>query len=383
MNKTMLFFYKLLWFIPLIIAVGMTNYYVDPAQLFTDRAFEKKLVQQFLNFPDRGVELDRSMENFDYRFLQQEYVKDLKVRKEVLVLGSSSVMAVTSDLFPGKSFFNAWVAWASLNDLIAIYGLYRQKGFLPETVVLGVDPWILDRADARAKRAKESLRDSYERVMKDMGGSNFFWSLNIEDHVPVSVSTLFSFSYFQVCLEYLFSHSQTVVASKDGKGYTVVSQRYNENLTRWSDGSMTPAKRLRELAPAKVEADILADEKTQRRGGPDKELIERFDDFLALLRKDGVKVIIYLPPHHPVQYQLLEQGTDGVSGTGKHILKRTESVFRDLAAKNGAVVIGSYDAQEFHIQGARFFDAIHLRFKEDVAPIFQKAGFAIRPAGHF
>src|SRR5437762_2695186 len=126
----------LLRVVPLGLAVMAVNYAVDPAHVFGTGAYEHRVAGLLLDGRDVG-----GLSNFDDRRLQQLMAAGLSGRREVVALGSSRVMQIRAELFPGARFYNAAVSGATLEDDVALYGLMTASGRAPARIVLGLDPW--------------------------------------------------------------------------------------------------------------------------------------------------------------------------------------------------------------------------------------------------
>ncbi len=143
-NNVLVFWGKLSLLAPIFLFVILINYFVDPAHILckTDRSYEEGMAALLL----KGLNV-ADASNYDERLLQEFYIKGLTEsdRKEIIVLGSSRAGQICSNLFPLASFFNNSVSGGSLEDYVAITGIYLGKGLLPKEVILGIDPWLFNR----------------------------------------------------------------------------------------------------------------------------------------------------------------------------------------------------------------------------------------------
>ncbi|MEJ0081062.1 MAG: hypothetical protein WDM78_08985 [Puia sp.] len=74
----------------------MTNYLVDPANIFTS----KQYVAGIASILSLGHNVD-NISNYNERLLQEQRVLKLTKTPDIMVLGSSRVMEIGSDFFPG------------------------------------------------------------------------------------------------------------------------------------------------------------------------------------------------------------------------------------------------------------------------------------------
>lgn len=63
---------------------------------------------------------------------------------ELLVLGSSTVGHFTEDMFDARKVLNAWMTAPTIEDLEALTMVLSHTGCTPKTIVLGVDPWLVN-----------------------------------------------------------------------------------------------------------------------------------------------------------------------------------------------------------------------------------------------
>ena len=91
------------------------NYFVDPANIFGNGAYEKGISDYLI----QGYHVVNIM-NYDERLLQKFYIESLKNGPKTIVLGSSRSMQLSSRLL-SQQVINNGVSGASVEDLLAIY----------------------------------------------------------------------------------------------------------------------------------------------------------------------------------------------------------------------------------------------------------------------
>jgi hypothetical protein len=77
-----------------------------------------------------------------------------------------------------------------------------------------------------------------------------------------------------------------------------------------------------------------------------------------------VEVILFLPPYHPVAYELL------MDEESYRIIDDVENYIRNIAAERGIQVCGSYDPGMYKLEGTDFVDGMHLH-RNSMAKIFR------------
>ncbi len=236
------FFSRLLLVVPVIGIMAGFNYFVDPANLFKPIEYEREIASILL--AKKNIV---GISNFDERIMQRFYVNGLTSKKDVIVLGSSRSLQIGSELFPGKDFFNNSVSGASLEDYLAIYQLYRAKGLTPKTIILVLDPWLLNKNNGQHRW--ESLKLEYSDFLKNISDKKEYFSFN--NMFFRKYAELFSPDYFQESLK-LFKAKMSSVETKRNKNLFATTDRYSESSIKLSDGSWIYSKAEREADNDKV-----------------------------------------------------------------------------------------------------------------------------------
>ena len=360
---------KLAVFLPILVMVGVTNYFVDPAQIYSKKGFETQVARLM----SEGHSITATSKfDYDERLLISQYVNSLTAKKQVIAIGSSRVMLITSDFWPNHTFFNAWFPTAQLDDLILAYGFFRQKNLIPDTVLLGVDPWTFDSSQLQWLGGHEQFKEVYDRTISDMGSRSEGLRLNPIAWVPARWQAICSFSYFQDSLKALRERKGSL---KDlmRKEYVLTDKKINKYFTLWYDGARFSSLN-DEDAPDVVNKHVVLDSNDD----PfrlDSSNMKKFEAFVDLMIRDGVKVIFYLPPFHPTTFDIYNAGNQGFSSRyPKGSLDRIEKYCRSVAASRDIKVVGSYDPRKLNIQADQFYDSRHLRTSEDVRFIFREGG---------
>lgn len=158
----------------LLAIVAAVSYRYDPANLFGNLAYEAEVARLLAH--GRNV---ANVTHHDERLLQKFYVQELDRANDVVVLGSSRSMQVGRRLFPGLRFFNHSVSGATIEDIYAIFELYRERDLVPRQVVLGIDPWIFNRNHFQFRW--KSLENEYRKSLRHGSAQK---SLTLEESHP-------------------------------------------------------------------------------------------------------------------------------------------------------------------------------------------------------
>jgi hypothetical protein len=332
-------------FIPLGIFIAGVNVIVDPAGILSCGSYEREVAALLVAGSNVG-----GLGDFDDRLLQQYYIETLHDRLDIAVIGSSRSMYVRSKLFRDCRFFNNSLSMATLEDLILIHRIYQARGFVPKTIILGIDDWMM-----AGQEEGGDLWLTYDT--KYLQGMDNPSCLRVRRGAFQCrrFGQLISPSYFHVAAWNLMKGTR-------GKPYPVVAQSSDSGLVKLADGSISYRQQIR--ARTQDEVDLLAkrvpirreatlDLETSRRG-------RRFESFVALARASGSKVVVFLAPYHPRAFGRIRPGVEPV-----------EAYVRGVASRFRLVVVGSFDPSVAGCDAAEFFDEGHPR-ESCIERMFQK-----------
>jgi hypothetical protein len=309
-------FYKkiLILILPVLILVSTINYFSDPAHLFDGGAFESQISNVLLK--NQNV---ANVSNYDERLLQKYFIKGLTLKPEIAILGSSRSMQINQTHFQNKIVINNSVSGGTLKDYLGIFSFYISKKQLPNHLYISLEPWLLNdnNDDSRYK----SLMPEYN-FMLDL--------LNLKDYKESDFLNFFlkwkeilSLSYFQNSLKNL------------GKSNTTypTNNFYNNSITRIKDGSITYAKKTREISSQEVISlahDFIKTSKIdylENYTSLSIKYCKTLNAFIQYLTKNKVQITFILPPYHPVVFEYLSQNAKYAQAIA------SENYFRELAKK--------------------------------------------------
>lgn len=350
--------------VPVLLFVGGVNACVDPAAIFV-RAREIAVVVELLREGNYVV----SDMNMNERHLQKQRIQSEEALPDIVVIGSSRVMTMDSDFVQqhigeGK-FVNHGVSGGGLYDYFGILGCYElYQGELPETVIIGADPWIFNGLNV-----EEHRYDYYQNEIDYMYAlvaerENTWWQ---KSRVMVKkawdfVGQLFSPAYFQYALNWW----QDSESPKESSYRVVEGEDATEDGLRRPDGSIRYPFVTIYRDPAATERDVesaLANgwiPQMKDYGKMDTKMQEEFTLLVDFLQEQDVKVILYLAPFHPAFYEYFQTDEDyqAVTMTEEWLLEYAES--RDIQ------VYGSYDPAFQSLSSTDFHDGVHLRNQTEV-----------------
>lgn len=340
--KNLLF--KISLFLPIPLLISSINYYVDPAALFKNGQYELGIAQIILTGQNVAGASD-----FDERIYNKYIIGKSNQKRGIIALGSSRILQVSTDIIPDKTFFNHGVSGATIEDLIAIYNMYRKKDAAPDMVILGVDPWMFNINNDQ-KRWK-SIEDDYDDFLKS---TNFIHqNKRAMPAFSKKYLELFSVSYFQESIKDIFKmNRRKYFGTKDKFGKLAIIQY---------DG----ARNYPESRRGRTKEEILFEAK-KRAHKPgayslgnfkemDRNLLSQFEMFVKYLKNEKKEVVLLMAPYHPYMYDII------VKSKNYQIVTEVEDYLRNFAESKNIPLIGSYNPKKINFQDLDFIDDMHPR----------------------
>ena len=150
MNKNIRWLQYSIGLILLIISlISFFNYKVDSSGIFGHSNYLSKAAKALTS-----GKMVAGLQNIDDRLFQELIIRNLRVRNDVIAIGSSTTMHLRKGVVSKDriNFFNHSVNGASLEDYIAIVGAYESiHGYLPSTIILGVDSWVFNKNSGQGR----------------------------------------------------------------------------------------------------------------------------------------------------------------------------------------------------------------------------------------
>lgn len=352
-----IFLKKICRFLPLLIGVLVISSVSDPAEIAQEGRYERQAARTLLE----GKDL-RGAHDCNERLLQSYLIAGLNRKYDVVTIGSSRSLQLAAPFFPGRSFFNNSVSGATLEDHLAVLELYRRRGMLPNTLVIGLDPWILNRNNGQTRW--QTLEEPFYSLKKQLG---FAVPLTKSAFLTRSFAAidryleLVSPAYFQASVHAL--NKRIASLSESERGWS------GESAVKRSDGSIEYDKKTRERTAVMIarEADeFMLREPVYSLGSfsdLDSSYSRLLEAFVAFAQRECGEVIFFLPPFHPRVYAFLAESPR------YRLITAAESYFRELARRKGIRVIGSFDPLKLQLGGTDFYDGMHPK-GEVLARIF-------------
>ena len=325
----------------LILSLLITvNLIVDPAKLFNRNHYNK-----IINILDNNnnTYLTNIM-NFDERLLNKMFVEKLNKRYDILVMGSSRTKLIRDEYFSNSELFNTSVSGASLEDLIAIYQLYKKHNILPDSIYIGIDPWIFN-VNNNQERWK-TLKKEYYSFLNEPLQNNTSQNRLLQ---------LISPSYFQESLILLFKSGFKLAP-------TSTEKKYNKLNTILNDGSLVYSKEYREVSSEEinkkairfVSGDIYSIVDFNQISSTH---INLFKKLIYDMQEQNIKIKFLLVPYHPIVFNEISN-----NNKYKNVLL-TEIFIREFASENSITITGSLDPKRINFDNSFFYDGMHCNEK--------------------
>ncbi|PHS56346.1 MAG: hypothetical protein COB17_09435 [Sulfurimonas sp.] len=323
----------------IVLIISIFNYKIDSLSLFGNSNYLSKVAKILVN-----GQMVAGLKNYDDRLLQKLIIKNLKIKSDIIVIGSSRTMQMRQSFFRKKiNFFNHSVSGASLEDYIAIVGAYEYiHKYLPSTIILGVDPWIFNKYNSQNRWQTLSKYYNYEiKKIKNKEEIKSF-TVNISKwkqllNYEYTIANIKFFTYLNKNNGKIFYITDDIdiddsIKDCDGSIYYPYKQRYMkvDNTKKYSENNVYSLERFYKLNNIKL-----------------------FKIFINYLTYNGVRVILFLPPYNPASYDIM------VSKAKYKNLVKVEKYLIDFAKKNQVKLIGSYNPHKYNLKINDFFDEMH------------------------
>lgn len=330
-----IFFFKLLLILaPVALLVAASNFWVDPANLFSS----EKYVAGVADIIASGHNVN-NVSNYDERLLQAQVVKKVAYKPDVVVLGSSRIMEVGKDLFGGSVVLNCAVSHANIYDLVAIVGLLDSANKLPGKVVINLDPHLVCLGGTSEWQTLSPYFDSFLSKLAVRSSAPY----KVESLVWKKFYSLLSFEYFEKSLDF-------VVKGKS-KRYVDVGYAIPDSYGRFADGTICYPAAYMHPDTLKVAGDARV-VGGQEEVAPDSSKIYLLKATVDFLRKKNIDVSFILLPYHPVYYDVMDRRWPG-------IFNKYDALFHAIAMERNIPVLGGFDAGVVGIPASQFYDAHH------------------------
>lgn len=311
--------------IPLVVvgAIVGVNYGLDPLTFSTSQ--QREVAAAWV----KGQHVAMLDANVDLRELRREHVQLMTETPDIIVFGGSRFQEASSEVAPGKKFYNAFVSNDHFEDMMAFVQLLDVNKRLPKTLVLSVRFSTFEYLGGREAWWWKSFAPEYIQMAKRLGIDTY------------STSDLFSYQKYT----HLFSAEAA---------YERI-QRYNTTKAVWTattaaqdplmdtigpDGALRFSQAyLKSATQESARADVAHRLTIDRKASPklNEQLLGQMSKLMDFLNERGVRMVLIQTPYNPVFYQGI-QGTEFLKS-----INRIETAVQGLAQSKGIFMTGGFD----------------------------------------
>ena len=336
--------YSFLSIFSLILLISLFNYKVDNSGLFGNSNYLLQAAKALTN-----GKIIAGLHNADQRSLQELIIKNLKVKNDVIVIGSSKSMMLRKRFFLTEeiNYFNHAAYGGSLEDYLSIVGAYESiHQYIPKTVIIGIDPWTFNKYNGQIRW--KTLEKYYDFEIGKIYNKKVEEKNNIN---TMKWKQLINYDYTLLNIA-----SFMALLKSDGKAFKVIDNVKVDDSLREPDGSIhyPYGRRHREDADTQVKAKAYTQGSVYGLGNYKKlHHVKLFEDFIEHLQSKGTKVIFFLTPYHPTTYDILVKDEKY-----KHITIVEEYLLKFSTLKN-IELKGSFNPHKYNFTNKDFFDGMH------------------------
>jgi hypothetical protein len=317
--------------LPVGLLVAAFNYFVDPANIFSS----KQYILGIAEILSKGHNVDR-LSNYDDRMLHEAMIKRLDRTPDEIVIGSSRIMEIGSDFFPGRSVLNCGVSHANIDDCIAIVGMLDSFQRLPQHILINLDPGLLV---AHGTDQWQSLLPYHSYFLEKAG----IPEKKLYTQKIGKWSSLFSLDYFKESLSFMVSRQRKDYADiglNEPKGYG----RFPDNTIHYPENYVHP-----DTMKLSANATVIAQHE-EFAAAPEKQHL--LDVLIEFLKSRQVNIEFIMLPYYYEYFMAVNQ---------KHQdqFDQSEKYFRKLAADNHISIKGGFNPRLLRIDVSQFYDLYH------------------------
>jgi hypothetical protein len=333
--------------------------------IFRDRVFacNPTLVSAVVAALNLGKKVAFATNDFPDKCIAAGVIQGWNASRDIVAIGSSRTMQVGVGLFDGRTFYNASVFAAQINDYLGLVELMERYDRLPRDIVIGVDPWSLDAGNEDLRWigfAGESrsllLNFLFEggiaatrwiylsQIAADVNKQVMASLKRLGSHLgPKGMSVAWEFFVRCFCSDPFYAGLQVIDA-----------QDKSEFLEKNPDGTISyePTFRLsQDGIEAKAKNAVPSYVAMPHRFSP--ELARVFWTLVDYLAVRKVKVTIWEAPYQVVAYDILSNSSGGA------IVADVDRELRRGASARDVRVVGSYNPRDVGCMGDDFIDFLH------------------------
>ena len=338
--------YSIVTIVLMVSVISILNYKIDSLGLFGNSNYLSQAAKTLAS-----GKMIAGLKNTDERLFQELIIKNLQVKNDVIAIGSSRMMQLRKRFFLENkiNFFNHSVSGASLEDYIAIVGAYELiHGYLPSTVVLGIDPWIFNKYSGqnRWKTLSKYYNYEIEKIYNKKQNSNATINTTKWKQLINYDYTISNIKFFKTLLE------------NNGKMFYIADTFNIDDSIKESDGSIhyPISRRYNNIKESKIKKSAIEYSKKpvySLETFTTLDNINLFESFIKYLQLKNVNIIFFLPPYNPITYNLL------IKQPEYKMIDTVENYLIKISNEYNIDMKGSYNPHKYSFINKDFSDGMH------------------------
>lgn len=320
------------------------NYKIDSLGIFGNSNYLSQAAKSLTN-----GNMIAGLKNYDERLFQELIIKNLEVKNDIIAIGSSRAMKLRKRFLSKQNinFFNHSVSGASLEDYIAILGIYEKiHGYLPATIILGIDPWVFNKYNNqnRWKTLKKYYDFEIQRIHNTKQNESDNFNITKWKQLINYDYTISNIKFFKSMLK------------NKGEAFYITNTIKIDEAIKDVDGSIYYSYKLRYPNYDEVKHSAIAYAKGNVYSLTNYNSlnnIKEFEDFIQYLKSRKINIIFFLHPYNPITYDLLQKNEK------YQYINISEEYLNDFSTKNSIQIKGSFNPHRYEFKNEDFSDGMH------------------------
>lgn len=324
-------------FLPLGLMILIVNIKVDPANVFSG----EKYIENISSILVSGNNAD-NIANYNERLLQKRILFKQSHSPQVLIMGSSRIMEISSFFFPGKRLLNIGVSHANINDLIALAGIIDSLKLIPQEVIINLDPYLICKGD-KGTGEWESLFTFHRYFLQNNYDTSAISGQDGAEQTFRKYYTMMSFDYFKESMGFLIKGKNKKVQNV-GKSVPAKYGRYADGSIAYPYTYTHPDTVLTADVAKRMSKEIITE--------IDPVKLKYLNYLIDFFKKNKTEITILKLPFHPDFF-------NAVNEKQKNIFEYYEFFFDKWAKEKQLNIKGGFSAKKLNLSKIDFYDAYH------------------------
>ncbi len=319
--------------------IAIANYHLDS---MVYKESHKALVAAVL---ETGKNYSIYDPNIDMRGLRREHLNITQQPVEVMISGGSRWQVASSEMFLGKTFYNAHIHSDMLEDMFAIAELLTENDILPDMLIMSVRYMTFSPVEKKNSALWLNFVPEYRKMANRLNVDTHSWvdTLQVKRWFDLlSVKGLWN----QINYRISNTHSPAPTDNYSMESLDVLGA---DGSLRWS----TKHQKEFNVDYALNDSQQRIEKNKKKKLYIDPNAVKALENLIRYLQEQNVRVVLAQTPFHPAFYEGI-QGTEYMRG-----LEKIEAEAHRLANKFHFDAVGSFDATKLGCTADMFMDWHH------------------------